>query len=66
MPRWWDKRNDILTGRQKPKPRVNTCAWCLRKEREVDILVSGPGVWICDSCVDTLAEIVAERRRPSS
>ncbi len=60
--RWWDKRSEILAGNLKPRPRVRTCAWCLRDEAHVDILISGPGVWICDSCVDLLAGIVAERR----
>ncbi len=34
------------------------CSFCGRSASEVDKLVTGPGVYICDECVDTCSEIV--------
>ncbi|MFG2949468.1 hypothetical protein FNH09_03030 [Streptomyces adustus] len=36
------------------------CSFCAKPEAEVAKLVAGPGVHICDKCVDLAASIVAE------
>ncbi len=38
------------------------CSFCGRPDAEVHKLVAGPGVQICDECVDLAASIVAEYR----
>ena len=38
------------------------CVNCGRTEQEVELLISGPGFFICDECVDQMADIVAENR----
>ncbi|MEV6205725.1 ClpX C4-type zinc finger protein [Kitasatospora sp. NPDC051914] len=38
------------------------CSFCGKSDAEVDKLVSGPGVHICNQCVDLAASIVAEYR----
>jgi ATP-dependent Clp protease ATP-binding subunit ClpX len=39
------------------------CSFCQRPASEVRKLVSGPGVYICDRCVETAAQIMAEPDR---
>ena len=34
------------------------CSFCLRLAPEVDKLVAGPGVYICDRCVDACVDIL--------
>ncbi|WP_405008943.1 ClpX C4-type zinc finger protein [Kitasatospora sp. NBC_01539] len=36
------------------------CSFCGASEAEVDKLVTGPGVYICNKCVDLAGSIVAE------
>ncbi|MGW1075965.1 ATP-dependent Clp protease ATP-binding subunit ClpX [Streptomyces sp. NPDC002537] len=38
------------------------CSFCEKRQEEVLKIVSGPGVHICDGCVDLCAEVVAEAR----
>jgi ATP-dependent Clp protease ATP-binding subunit ClpX len=38
------------------------CAFCSKHAREVEILIAGAGVMVCDRCVDTCSEIVKEAR----
>ena len=35
-----------------------TCTFCRRSENQVRKLVAGPGVYICDQCVDTAQRIM--------
>ena len=37
-----------------------TCSFCKRSEDEVHRLIAGPGVYICDNCVELCHEIVLE------
>lgn len=47
----------------KPEPeRVLYCSFCDKNHHEVFKLIAGPGVFICDECVDLCAEIVEEVR----
>ena len=39
------------------------CSFCGKSQGEVVKLVAGPGVYICDQCVDLAARIVDEERR---
>jgi ATP-dependent Clp protease ATP-binding subunit ClpX len=39
------------------------CSFCGKSEREVDHMVAGPHVQICDECVDLCTSIVKEDRR---
>jgi len=40
--------------------RVTTsCSFCLKPNNEVATLVAGPGVYICDECVDLCREIIS-------
>ena len=47
---------------------VLTCSFCGKNQHQVFKLVAGPGVFICDDCVDLAHTIVEEERakRPPS
>ena len=38
------------------------CSFCQKSEDEVEKLVAGPDVYICDECVAIAARIMLERR----
>ena len=46
------------------------CSFCAKSQHEVKKLIAGPGINICDECVDLCDEILeeeridSERRRP--
>jgi len=42
------------------------CSFCGKRPNEVRTLVQGPGVCICDECVDLCQEILEEERRSSA
>ena len=37
-----------------------TCSFCLKPDHEVQKLVAGPGVYICDECVDLCSQIISD------
>ncbi len=39
--------------------RTTSCSFCLKHENEVSRLVAGPGVYICNECVDLCSQIIA-------
>ena len=41
------------------------CSFCGRLQDEVSLLISGPGVCICDECVASCAEIIEENELPT-
>lgn len=38
-----------------------TCSFCGKHRRQVNRLIAGPGVFICDECVVLCVEVIAER-----
>jgi len=38
--------------------RTVTCSFCLKPDNEVLRLVAGPGVYICDQCVDLCRQVI--------
>jgi ATP-dependent Clp protease ATP-binding subunit ClpA len=56
-----------------PKPVVPeltsadfSCSFCGKRRGDVQKLVAGPGVYICNECVALCDEIIADRERPSA
>jgi curved DNA-binding protein CbpA len=49
-------------GRSRPPKTgpLNECSFCTKKKSDVGRLISGPGVQICDSCVDTFNGHIAD------
>jgi hypothetical protein len=38
---------------------TTSCSFCLKPDNEVAKLVAGPGVYICDECVDLCRQIIS-------
>ena len=50
-------------GKQRRRKRGNAdpaCSFCGKSQKQVKKLIAGPGVYICDECIDLCNEIVAE------
>ena len=39
-----------------------TCSFCDKHQRQVNKLIAGPDVYICNECVDRCVEIIAPER----
>jgi hypothetical protein len=59
---------DVSTGKGAVKPSKidGSCSFCGSLKAEVRKLIAGPGVLICDRCVDLADEVVAEGGQRSS
>jgi ATP-dependent Clp protease ATP-binding subunit ClpX len=42
------------------------CSFCGKSQRQVKKLIAGPGVYICDECIDLCNEIIDEELAPQS
>ena len=38
------------------------CSFCGKSQKQVQQLIAGPGVYICDECVELCNEIIDERQ----
>src|SRR3954467_12915052 len=38
------------------------CSFCGKSQKEVKKLIAGPGVYICDECIELCNDIIAEER----
>ena len=36
------------------------CSFCGKSQRQVKKLIAGPGVYICNECIDRCVEIIAQ------
>ena len=41
------------------RPNSKRCSFCGKDQDQVSRLISGPGVYICDRCVDLCNEVIA-------
>ena len=41
------------------RPVISGCSFCQKLNTEVGTLVAGPGVYICDECVDLCVQVIA-------
>jgi ATP-dependent Clp protease ATP-binding subunit ClpX len=46
---------------RKPSATL-TCSFCGKHQRRVDKLIAGPGVYICNECVDLCVQIIAQEQ----
>src|SRR6201985_1694318 len=55
-----------------PVPRVGEtgdllkCSFCGKSQKQVKKLIAGPGVYICDECIDLCNEIIEEELAETS
>jgi ATP-dependent Clp protease ATP-binding subunit ClpX len=50
----------MAKAKRKSKATVLTCSFCGKTQHEVQKLVSGPAVLICDACVGLCNKIIAQ------
>ena len=43
-----------------------TCSFCGKSQRQVKKLIAGPGVYICDECIDLCNDIIIEELEPET
>lgn len=43
------------------RPVIAACSFCLKPDTEVTRLVAGPGVYICNECVELCALLIAQQ-----
>jgi len=46
--------------------RLYRCSFCGKAQTEVKTLVAGPGVFICDECVQLCRQIIKQKRKPTT
>ncbi len=51
-----------IAGRREDPPDQRRCSFCRRDEGQVGKLIAGPGVYICDECVEFCNEILDQER----
>ena len=47
-------------GRPTDSNEQLLCSFCGKSQRQVKKLIAGPGVYICDECIDLCNEIIDE------
>lgn len=45
--------------------RAYRCSFCGKAQTEVKTLVAGPGVFICDECVQLCRQIITRKQKPA-
>ena len=50
-----------MTSRRGGQEEELYCSFCGKSQREVRKLIAGPGVYICDECIELCNEIIAEQ-----
>ena len=45
---------------------ILTCSFCGKSQRQVKKLIAGPGVYICDECIDLCNDIILEELEPEA
>jgi len=53
-----DQRQPVEAQHDPSPPTILYCSFCGKSQHEVRKLIKGPGVFICDECVDLCTEIV--------
>ena len=47
---------------ERKSTTILTCSFCGKPQRQVNKLIGGPGVYICNQCVDRCVEIITQER----
>ena len=50
-----------VSDSSQPAPRLYRCSFCGKAQTEVKTLISGPGVFICDECVQLCRAYIAKK-----
>ena len=55
-------RRRAASARRLTTTTTLTCSFCGKHQRQVNKLIAGPDVYICNECVDRCVEIIAQER----
>ncbi|MBK6886128.1 MAG: ATP-dependent Clp protease ATP-binding subunit ClpX [Tetrasphaera sp.] len=61
-----DGRRDALVARTGDSGDLLKCSFCGKSQKQVKKLIAGPGVYICDECIDLCNEIIEEELAETS
>src|ERR687889_215773 len=61
-----DPREDRQVARIGDGGDLLKCSFCGKSQKQVKKLIAGPGVYICDECIDLCNEIIEEELAESS
>ena len=50
---------------EKETPENITCSFCGKRQEEVEKVVVGPEVYICDECIELCVDIIMEEFPPA-
>jgi len=65
LPKNWaprDERGRSTMARAGETGELLKCSFCGKSQKQVQQLIAGPGVYICDECVELCNEIIEERQ----
>ena len=54
---WWKKKPN------QPERRVLRCSFCNKWQHDVQKLIAGPKIFICEKCVELCNDIIADDDR---
>src|SRR5690242_13965290 len=60
------RREDVHVARVGDGGDLLKCSFCGKSQKQVKKLIAGPGVYICDECIDLCNEIIEEELSESS
>jgi ATP-dependent Clp protease ATP-binding subunit ClpX len=60
------ERNESLVARVGETGDLLKCSFCGKSQKQVKKLIAGPGVYICDECIDLCNEIIEEELAETS
>ncbi len=44
--------------KQRDKPKIYWCSFCGKTQHEVQVMIAGPTVFICDECTDSCLDLI--------
>jgi ATP-dependent Clp protease ATP-binding subunit ClpX len=59
-------RKDLYVPRVGETGDLLKCSFCGKSQKQVKKLIAGPGVYICDECIDLCNEIIEEELADTS
>jgi ATP-dependent Clp protease ATP-binding subunit ClpX len=62
----FDERIESLVARVGETGDLLKCSFCGKSQKQVKKLIAGPGVYICDECIDLCNEIIEEELAETS
>jgi hypothetical protein len=57
----WNVLSAQIKAAEEPSPKAVHCTFCKKSSNEVEALVAGPGIYICDKCITLCANTLEEQ-----